>query len=479
MRDRLKVPFIVASIFSSLIFIYFTYSSVRLYKTFKTVEMSDVILSTLYRYESLLKSIESECFLSAKYLGNQESIDLSKVKRAIEMVDSKLEDISSKLPSLSEDLKYVRVKVDHLDSDIKEIVFDYYDKNIETLLLESINEELNTLSLIEPLSSNLKSYKEYLYSAKTLNRKNSVIAYILSQKSVADKRDIEILDKTLIYPQNLYEDEKKLQHFNIDIINKALINDKKLSFTMWHKEANKIYTKHLQMSKTQLQAIQDKIKNISVDPDLLLKKIALALLFFILTIIFTKKFLEIRHKKEFKIKKDELMKDEVELSASLGKKSLKTKSEKSLSQINDKESSTVEDSGVLRAFNPLDKFTKVAHLLEEGLEKVDIAFKYYIDPSIPTQSISNVSKLDKMITIIVDHILELKDIDNFIEYDAQVVAQNRVEIAVNLRFFIKKDMGGLNSLKLKQLAHFIGANFQEISIEDRSKEINLTFNLKI
>ena len=478
MVNRAKIPYLVASILSLSLFAYFLYMAYNNYKKFQILQNSYNIISSVYNSDNLIKSLDKEMIISARYLGRSGDVDFDRLKNARGSSDLKINFLAAANPDLKKELHYIREKVDVLSDNSKNEILDRY-LELKQTPYNLLNENINKLSFIDEVKDRLARFKELTNLKNDLISSDAYISYILSKKGSANALELETLDLYLSKLSNFFSDIKD------QIINKAVIGKSKLSYTEYRKRVDSKVDSLEREKKDIFLSTQREFNKFVVDPSNIVYSGILSILFLFLTILFFRKYRYIVDD-EKKILK---FKNSIKSDAKIGKETLK-KIDKTefvdvhLKDVKDEKSDDLDkeeerkDQLTLRGFDPQKKFGNVANVLLDELDKKDITFRYSIEKEIPTFAISSVSKIDEILNILVSHILKnCTDVDNYVEYDAQIVAQTKEQIAIMLRFYLKKESFQLDSLRLKRLVNFLEADYSETTGDDGDKEFFVTFNL--
>ncbi len=161
---------------------YYTYLS---YQKYTTVQKSTKLSSFLSELESVLYKIESERINSVIYLVSQRKNNLDKLKETRVAVDLTLTQLdtflkqsagyeiySKEITQIDTELKQVRKKIDSVNNDSRNILFQDYHSKIVGSLLE-ILKEISLSQKFEPVKSYLSMYEEY-----TKLKENSILEII-------------------------------------------------------------------------------------------------------------------------------------------------------------------------------------------------------------------------------------------------------------------------------------------------------------
>ena len=483
MVSRAKLPYLFISIIFLGSFIYFLYSSFYNYKKFQILQNSYHTISSIYNNDNLIKYIDKEIILSSRYLGSGGNIGGGELNIAREQTIYKSKFLLKKDPDFKSELEYIRQKVDVLSQNSQNEVLKLYEA-LKNRLYSSSVEDIDRLSFIDQVKDRLSRFKELMFKKRDIVSLDGFIVYVLSKNSYLNSLELKTLDESLsiskVYPPDIKE----------QIINKAIINKSNLSFNKYQKLMDSSLEKLEKEKKDIFLSIQRDFSSMVMVPNNILYRAIFALLFLILFILFFRKFIYIAREE----KKILRFKSNKKPDAKIGKDSLKTpkidiaNSDKEFADVvlknqiktDDKIKDESEDNSslTLRGFDPLKKFSNVAKILLVELDKKDITFKYNIDKNIPNFAVTNVSKIDKILNIIVEHIIKnCEHQDNLVEYNAQIVAQTKEQIAIMLRFYLQFESLEIDSLSLKKVTKHIEAEYSQSASEDGDKEFFVTFNL--
>ena len=488
MRRDLFLPLISASIFSFLIFLYLGYISYKNYIAYKVLQHSDSYISTLYNVDNLLKRIEDERMLSAKYLGSTGEFSFKKLKEARKQSDMMLErfdKFTKDNPQFKKDLSYVRSKVDILSDNIKEIFDEYYQKLLSQKLLGVMKNSIEQLSHIEGLNSNLEPYQRIVEYKNRLNKNSSIIAYFSYKDQKATDDKLSILDKALMSIEPPFDIKQKDDFLlKAKLINKAVLGEGSFSYEEWQKRENPLFSLANQMKRESFLKAERFLSTVKIDPNTLIYKVFASIIFLFLSLyLFRKSF-------EFKPKKSALPKSDYDFDARLGSVNLSSSNRVSEDEsdeivlkhsIKDKDDEHLNiQPTALRALNPLQKLKNIASILLKESKERDFEFRYEIDEDIPNQAFANVSTIDKIVHLILDDTLQNAKSGDLVEFWAENIAQSKVGYTIRVKFVhhtVDKESDDINIHKLKSLAHSIGSTFDVEYLDDR-RFIKISFNLK-
>ncbi len=505
MKNRLYIPLVVLSIISWILFAYFAYQGFLSYQSYKVLQSSDKYLPQLYRGDVLLRALENEAQQSAIYLSQQGKSDFSVLEKARKQTDERVaryKGVLRKIPSFASDLQYVRSRVDLISPDSVEIFSKYYDKSLGSKVLEGVQQGTQELEKIIGLSEEPGQYLSLLAYRNRQTSGKIFIDYLLQKGEMANNGELQNLDAILTpvdSPSSLKIDFGDTP-IKAEIINQILTKATPFDSAKWDKNITKQLQKFENVKKDLFVQIRTKVNDAFVDPDRLLFKLLGALLF-LLVALFSLKNAHIigQHYLSYpNLHAD----DEMPRDARLGKRKPLKKPQSVRDSLSDDQADTAvlkkeiplsneirqkeEESPVhhertaLRAFNPLEKFTKIATILLEESKKKDFSFKYRIDPTIPTHAVSSVSRIDEVFTNVLDELFVILDGDDFLEYSVENVAQKKSESAVRMQLFVsnfKEERTKLNLKRLKTLMHILEGSC-ELQYSDQGRTLFLIFNLK-
>jgi hypothetical protein len=489
MKNKSKILFLIATIISAFLFLFFSFKSYNSYKAYKISQSSDKYISFLYRGDNLLQKLEEERLLSAFYLGNNNEIDFEDVKNARHNTDEVLRNSKELLkiyPNFLKNLQYARSRVDIISDEHQDILFKYYQNELSDSVLKQILVHTQELSLgITEIKNELTLYEKLLTYKNKMNSKNSFITYILANSKKLNNNDLLTLDKML----NEIQAPIKLSPTNNNFKSKLAIvqgvNTGKFKIkpkdwiTKYSSDLNTIK----KAKKDIFYKIQSKLKKLVTTPQYLINDVVIALFFLISMLFLIKKVFQesenrlVIQKDRRKVNRDNDHNKE---------KYIVLKYDNNSNNITDAvDTKEIEFSKTaIRSFNPMQKFVNIVDILKTQTDKKDIGFKYKIDPDIPTSSIGNVSKIDEILNILIDHILTSSSSNNFLIFNAESIAQTKVENAIKISFtksntntnnISKND--DLTLLKVKKLATLIDGTFKVKGGENETIFI-VTINLK-
>ncbi len=172
--------------------LYFTYRTFISWQNYTVIRQSDTYIALIGQLQKSIEALEKERLASARYLGTKGKeyfTDLAKHRDESDRELLNLEqwlnqnrpqiEINEILPSLRENLKYVRSRVDVLHDDYNSILLDYYNTKSIALLIRSINRWLDKLAKsvrsVHPYFTTYRALNDY---QETLNLEESYILYM-------------------------------------------------------------------------------------------------------------------------------------------------------------------------------------------------------------------------------------------------------------------------------------------------------------
>ena len=175
-----------------IVALYFSYRTFISWQNYTVIRQSDTYISLIGQLQNSIDALEKERLASARYLGTKGKeyfADLAKRREESDGALLALErwlaekkpnlDISKQLPSIRQNLKYVRSRVDVLHDDYNSVLLDYYDTKSVALLIQSINHWLGKLAesvrSIRPYFTTYRALHDY---QDTLNLEESYILYM-------------------------------------------------------------------------------------------------------------------------------------------------------------------------------------------------------------------------------------------------------------------------------------------------------------
>ena len=188
-------------------FSYYAFISYVEYEATQKSTKSTYFIKTL---DSVLDKIAKERLYSAIYMGTGGKKGFEKVKEARVIVDNALVEVheftnankafntyEKRLSYISENLKYVRTRVDTLSSDYKNIFFETYHTKIFESLLSAMK-----LTTAKETSLEIKSYLTTFISFATLKEntelENTGIFFVLSGSKKMSNEDLVLWDSILV-----------------------------------------------------------------------------------------------------------------------------------------------------------------------------------------------------------------------------------------------------------------------------------------
>ncbi|RUM66470.1 MAG: hypothetical protein DSZ06_03190, partial [Sulfurospirillum sp.] len=402
MRRDYYYAYIVMAISSLALSAFLAYQTYKSYKTNKIFENATFYTSSLFKADMLLQRLEDEQLFSAIYLGKNGSFDFNKIKKLRIKSDEALTNYEKFLktnPGFLDDLQYVRSKVDIISPNIKEILYDYYEKDLKHKVSDDIYSKIKTLLIVDKLKDKLSIYQQLISFEESISKDRAFIAYINSKSSKATKKELQILDEVLQDKVPPFKTEFKIDNkLKANLLNHAILGTPESGLEIWENKFNALSKKITAKKKSIFLDIQSILSNSDENSDFFLYNLIGAILFFVLFVLFMRKSIDSTPRRAYSDSTSDY-----DLDAKLGKNSIEKKYQNIIESDDTLENIALSNSfeptnepkqgeikkGVLRIYNPMKKFQELASVLLEESKKKDFGFKYTIDEDTPTQSLAN------------------------------------------------------------------------------------------
>jgi len=484
---------------------YFIYKSFLAYKGYQIVQKSEKYIIFVENLNTILQQIEQEHSSSAMYLGYQGKIDFTDLETIRERTDNTIDKTTlfiqnhptfspylQNLEKLSENLQYVRSRVDVISSDYISILFDYYQDDISASFLNDIKNITEKLSLeLDDLKEYLYAYKNFIEFRNNTNKEKSFISFILSASKKMDKEDLILWDdilKNAMIPSFDHLDNKTIK--DIETILQPN-NFSQLNFNMRVETAKGATSGNYSISVTQwLKSMDEKIKKVKLCEQIIyeyLRKnatgiisspkeiifnvsISLFLIFLlILLLIFSNKNQRNeKHFKDAKEKQKELDKiinhDKIINNNKITKQTINNVfgTDMSLSDtraVQPAKSTALMDNksqletNEVEIFNIFEEFKYFKYFKDKTIKK-NIEYNYYIDSTLPTSCIGDVTKIKQILAKLINHAIDFTPAYGSIKISIDKIAEKKTEYAIK---FSVIDSGSYISkeqkLKIKKAFH--------------------------
>ncbi len=471
MRREYKNLFKGVALLSLLFLSFFIYQSYTSYRSYNIFKNSDKYIAYLYKTNKLLRDIEDERFVSAYYLGSDGDIGFDSIKDVRKKSDltlKSIKNIAKRYPQLNDDLEYARSKVDVISQDHNNIIFDYYQHKIVDTILKDLKIELDEFSIgVDVVKSDLNKILWLLKTRDMLNQRDSFFIYLVSQNKKAGDDDLVILDR-LFKKMALKEKLNIKKPINLEksIILGALTGDFKVKSEKLELMNDSNQNMLNDLIKKKIASIEKKTKELSISPRELIKDILMAFLAFVI-LLFSLKIIFSKTKKRVIAKKEISPSPQIDLDVVLKYKNPKPTKVYTISdELNFAKTA-------VRSFNPLEKFESMVSKISNECDIRDIGFKHKIDSDIPTHAIGNVSKIDEVLKLFADFILDSTTSLDLIDLNIENIAKNGTKDAIKIS--INKTNTDISSIqtdditimKIKKLLSLIDGSFKiENEFED-------------
>lgn len=193
---------LIAVFFVSLL--YFSSRTYVSYRHYQLVQSSDIYIDLIHHLDNSIQKLEDERVISALYLGTKGNIGFQNVAAKRQKSDnaiagletyitqqSALSTLKQKFANLPENLRYIRSRVDVINENYRDILFDYYQQKIISPLLKEEQRWLKQLAQsIASVSHYFTTYAELVKFRDTINQEQSFIAYFIAKRQKMTMPDL-------------------------------------------------------------------------------------------------------------------------------------------------------------------------------------------------------------------------------------------------------------------------------------------------
>ncbi len=459
--------FILSTLFF-LLTIFFAYKSYTQYQNYKIVQKSDKTIVWISNLTKALDSIENERVQSAIYLGYKGKIDFNILKNLREKTDSSIKNITQfidnnpqflyagSLQKIHESLQYVRSRVDVISLDYDNILFSSYQDEILEIFLDHLKNSIYELSHgFSYLKEYLTSYLSFIRYQNNIEKERSFIVYFLSLSKKMSTEDLLIWDNIL--DEDIYPAPQKLLNLKNTQISQ---NFSELIFEKRAKVAKGVIDGHYLVGITDwLGSLDEKINSVKLSQKILYdyfkvqienkpisKKWILiysiasvvSFIFFILALLLKSESKESKTQDVKNWAKEDVLEtthvihnDMIEINNSVKKQQ----------QIFNK-----TNGNEIELFNIFEIFAPMLEPYKQKAYSKSINFNYYVDPSIPSFCMGNISKIKEILTLIIDHTIKETSSKGIINVNIEKTAESKTQSAIE---FIIMDSEGYIGRRLK------------------------------
>jgi signal transduction histidine kinase/CheY-like chemotaxis protein len=213
-----------------LVFVMASYYTYNAYVEYKQVQNNTKSTQFIQKIEYILTAIEDERLISAKYMGNKDSIKVKTIQNKRDSVNANIDELNTfirdnkgfssydkRLEFILDNLKYVRTRVDSLSEDYRNIFFDiYHEKIIESFL--GIMRMTASNSSTEEIKKYLLIYADLSKLKENSSVERAFISFILSGSKKMNDKDLLAWDSVInsdILPRfNTLKDQEIVRKLN-------------------------------------------------------------------------------------------------------------------------------------------------------------------------------------------------------------------------------------------------------------------------
>lgn len=445
---------------------YFTYKSYSAYKSYQVIQKSEKYTVFIKNLNTILRQIEQERSFSAMYLGYEGKTDFNHLETMREKTDSVIGKTTlfiqnnsifsaylESLTKLSDNLQYVRSRVDVVSSDYKSILFDYYQDEISSTVLNEIKNSAEKLSLeLQDLKKYFFAYIDFIEFRNIIDKERSFIAFILSQSKKMNSSDLVLWDAVLaqeivpafdtldskiaggiqaaVQPENFLELSFKMR---VEIAKGASSGHYAIGVSRWLESVDE-KIKRVELGEQIIyKYLRKEIDNIILSPKEIILNVAvlLFLMFLFLFLLFFKK-----SHKDTKIDIDKEKEPVKSINNNISHKkdvfhtdmSFKTKQpSKPIPKAEDESKVVVNE---VESFNAIKEFeTTIEYFVDKATGK-NIQYNYYIDPTIPVSCIGDLAKIKQILANLINHAIDFTPVYGTINVRIDKIAEKKTESAV-------------------------------------------------
>ncbi len=510
MKNALRQSIIIFFMFLVLILSgLFMYKAYETYKRDQIIQKSDVYVAFLEQIDTVVLALEHERLLSALYIGLGGKTDFHQLSLDREKNDTLIQELKQfltknpnilenkiALKNITNNLQYVRSRVDVVNSDFQDILFKYYHDEIIKPLLASSSALIQQLGVGIPFyKQSLKAYSDLQRFRNDLSLEEGYIAFLLSRSQKVPMHDLVLWEKILAHEKipvssivELPKFKSKLSDLRIAVLKGVSNGNFAISVTSWLANMDTLIHNIILSQQAVYKKLQEIDYNDAASGNFISKLILafvslLGFLWLYFLLRYTKKLpnpksdnpnIHIKHlenkKPKAKInivknvninaipKTQEMPKNKIQSEESIQLKSpvistpsddlplsnmqpivQKLEPEKSI----DFDSAAVLPSNeVLRredkTFYALDEFKSIikTFMIDADIKNVD--FHYDIDSSIPEICIGDIDKIKQFLKIFLQYAIHVTPSKELVVLQIENIAQKKFESAIN---FTIKDSG--------------------------------------
>jgi len=535
MKNIARKPLLIILIFiTAITSLYFSYRTYHSYQNYQVVQSSDIYINLIDHMDNTIQKLEKERLLSALYLGYKGKTDFQTIATQREESDKALEKLLSYIQqypqmnsirkffqNISEDLRYVRSRVDVINEDYNNLLFTYYQNKIIEPLMQQSRLWLTKLSeSIDSVTLYFTTFKELINMRNNLNQEQSYIAYILAKKQKMSMPDLMIWENVLkneqfpylesLSKKPIYEILKKSLHPNelsatLTLLRRAVLRgtgsgNYNIDTSTWmHKMQQNIdYTKETANTLYDYLKSLDFKSIIPVSLYINLLVVLLTILFlFILYKLYKKPLplskqkikeknpdIQIKHHKKYAIAKhhtqlpvaesfsinqktplaNPLLTDDEDLpltNIAPAKKELPVETEEEITSVTVAVPKSEEKIYEESSFSPIQLFKEIIKPYIPISQQRNISFHYAIDPSLPDICLGDRKKIKEILTLFLDVTMHPSSLRKEATLHIENIAQKKFETA--LSFTIKDSTLYLSPEERKRIRRGYSNSFNPLA----------------
>ena len=481
-RKLLLIGLMFISIAAS---VYFSYRAYHSYKHYQFVQSGDIYIDLIGHLDKTIQKLEQERLLSAIYLGYKGKIDFQIVANQREESDRALQElkiyiekypqlttVQNAIQNISEDLRYVRSRVDVINGDYNDLLFAYYQNKIIQPLLQQSQLWLTKLSeSIDSVAPYFTTFKELITLRDYLNQEQSYIAYVLAMRQKMSMPDLMNWENILKNEQLPYlsrlsqksvydllkkslherELEKSLTQLRRAVLKGIGSGNYNIDVKTWMHEMQK----NIDNIEKSVRIIYDYLKSLDfkeIIPVVLYMNLLVVLLAILFLLLLYKLYHNHMSPAQLKIKEknpDIQIKHHSRLShLSLAQTTVKENKDLPLTNImpdakplpiereeevesgNGAISKTEESIFAERSFSPIELFKEIIEPYISISRQKNISFHYAIDPGLPDICIGEPEKIKEILTLFLNVSMKPRTVRKEVTIYIENVAQKKFDIAL-------------------------------------------------